>query len=123
MRVVVLDDHLAFGEALCLAISGAPGIDCVGHAPSIPECVDLAVETMPDVVILDYQLLEGNGLDAAIALREAGVESELVMLTANASPDLHDRALAFGIEGGVLPKHAPLAEVLAVVRSLAPASA
>ena len=119
LRVAILDDHAAFADALCLAISATSGMSCVGHAGTISRCVALGLETEPDVVILDYQLIEGDGIECAHALRDAGVDSDLIMLTAAATDELEDRAAAAGIEGGVLPKHTPLSDVLAAVRDLA----
>ena len=104
-----------------MALSASPDMHCVGHAGSISGCIDLALTELPDVFILDYQLLEGNGLECAFELRAAGVKSRLIMLTANPSSALVDQAAAAGITGGVLSKHTPLGDVLAAVRDLAAA--
>lgn len=117
-RVAILDDHAAFAEALCAAFDRADDMECVGHVGAIPDCVRLGLAERPDVIIIDYHLLEGTGLDCALQLRAAGVDSHLMMLTAHAGAELAAEAIRSGINGGVYPKHTPLEDVFTAVRSL-----
>lgn len=116
LRVGVLDDHRAFADALCMAMNATDDIECVGIAGSMNGCLELATSTEPDVLVVDYQLLDGDGLRCAEQLEAAGVRSALVMLTAHASTDLAERARAAGIAAFV-PKDSPLADVLDTIRS------
>ncbi len=118
LRVGILDDHRSFGEAICLALDAAPGFHCIGLATSLDECFELVQATEPDVMLVDYQLFEGNGVECATRLEAADVVVRLVLLTAHASPELEERALAAGIER-VLSKDTPLAKVLEAIRSAA----
>ncbi len=118
LRVGILDDHRSFGEAICLALEAAPGFESTGLATSIDECIDLVRSAKPDVMLIDYQLFEGNGIACAADLADAGFDVRLVLLTAHASPELEERAVAAGIEQ-VLSKDTPLAQVLGAVRSAA----
>lgn len=117
IRVGVLDDHRSFGEALCLALDVFDDITTVGVTDSIPSLVALAVETNPTLLLLDYQLGEGTGIDCAAHLAEAGVDARLILLTAHASPDVSARAAQQGFER-VLSKEAPLDFIVAAVRSV-----
>lgn len=113
-----MDDHRSFAEAMCLALSAAPGFECVGISSSLDECVELVSTLRPDVLLLDYQLFEGNGLDCASRLSEADIHVRIVLLTAHASPEIAAQARARGIER-VLSKDTPLALVLDAARSAA----
>lgn len=118
IRVGVMDDHRSFAEAMCLALTAAPGFECVGISTSIDECFELASALRPDVLLIDYQLFEGNGLQCAEKLAEANINVRVVLLTAHASPEIEAQALSRGIER-VLSKDAPLAQILDVARSAA----
>lgn len=118
VRVGVLDDHRSFAEAMCLALAAAPGFECVGMATSTDECLGLATTQRPDVLLIDYQLFEGNGLECAEELGATGLGIRLILLTAHASPDLEAKAHRFGIDR-VLSKDAPLAQILDATRSAA----
>lgn len=115
VRIGVLDDHRAFGEAISKALSGFEGIEPIGLVHSIDSAVDLVRERRPEVLLVDYQLINGTGFDCADRLAEAGLEVRLVMLTAYASPDVVQRALDRGFER-VLSKETPLNEIADAVR-------
>jgi DNA-binding NarL/FixJ family response regulator len=114
----LLEDHRAFGDALALALDSQCDFACVGIARSTDECVDLAVEMQPDVIVMDYRLVDGDGLECARRLAEAGIGSRLVMLSGHASFDLHARARAAGVTWFV-SKDSPLIEVLDAIRGAA----
>ena len=76
---------------------------------------------VPDVLIIDYQLIDTTGLDCARQLRSEGCTIRIVMLTAHAfSPDLQSTAQEHGIEQ-VLSKDAPLTAILAAIEGGPPA--
>lgn len=114
-RIGILDDHRSFGEAICLALASAPGFDCVGVTTDLTRCVEMLSALRPDVLIIDYQLIDTTGLECASHLRKEGFTVRIVMLTAHAfSSDLQTVAREHGIEQ-VLSKDAPLASILAAI--------
>ena len=115
LRVGILDDHRAFGEAISLALSAFDDIEPVGVVNSIDDLVDLATSAAPNVLLIDYQLVEGTGIDCAHRLREEAVTARLILLTAHASDDVTTRALKAGFER-VLSKESPLEEIVEAVR-------
>lgn len=115
VRIGVLDDHRAFGEAISRALAGFDGIEPIGLVHSVDQAVDLVREQRPDVMLVDYQLINGTGFDYADRLEDESLDVRLVMLSAYASPDVHRRALERGFER-VLSKETPLAEIADAVR-------
>lgn len=116
-RIGILDDHRSFGEALCLALASVPSFDCVGVTTDLPRCREMLRALHPDVLIIDYQLIDTTGLECASQLRKEGVSIRIVMLTAHAfSRDLQMVAREHGIEQ-VLSKDAPLSSILDAIGS------
>jgi len=115
INVGVLDDHRSFGEAVSMALSGFDDITAIGVADSIEGMVALARERDPSVLLVDYQLTEGTGIDCAIRLQAEEIDVRLILLTAHASADVTSRAIKAGFER-VLSKEAPLEEIVAAVR-------
>lgn len=116
LRVGVLDDHRSFGEALSLALGVFDDISPVGVVHTVDGLLALVGEHDPDVVLLDYQLSDGTGIECASALLEAGAMVRLILLTAHASVDVTHRAMQTGFER-VLSKEAPLQEIVEAVRT------
>ena len=83
VRVMLADDHelvLAGLKALLLATGR---IDVVGEATSVDEALELAQETQPEIILMDYDFgrAQRDGLDALGALRAAQPETRVIMLT------------------------------------------
>ena len=122
-RIGILDDHRSFGEAICLALASAPDFVCVGVTTDLARCQEMLRALAPDVLIMDYQLVNVTGIECARVLREAGFAVRIVMLTAHAlSRDLHLTAHKHAVEQ-VLSKDAPLTSILAAIEGGPPALA
>lgn len=81
------------------------GFDLIGQASSGQECVDLALELKPDLVLMDIKMPGLDGLDAAELLAPHKVP--VVLLTAFSSPELVDRASAAGVYNYVVKPFNP----------------
>ena len=71
------------------------GFDCVAQAGDGAEAVKLALELVPDLVLMDIKMPGTDGLQAAEILAEHKIP--VVLLTAFSSPELVDRASAAGV--------------------------
>jgi DNA-binding NarL/FixJ family response regulator len=113
IRVGLLDDHRAFGESISMALSGFDDIECIGVVDTVEGLAALAADNAADVLLIDYQLANGTGIDAVALLEDSG--ARLIMLTAHASADVTERALTLGFER-VLSKESALQEIVGAVR-------
>ena len=64
LRVVVADDHPVYREGLAVLLGSVPGLDVVGTAADGVAAVALALEEQPDVVVMDVQMPELDGIEA-----------------------------------------------------------
>jgi DNA-binding NarL/FixJ family response regulator len=82
VKVMVVDDHSMFVEGLARVLKDVPDVKVVGTAATVDDAVSLAVRHHPDVVLMDYELPDGDGVEAAIRIRADRPETKIVMLTA-----------------------------------------
>ena len=64
IRVLIADDHPVFRFGLRALLQAEPGIEVVGEATSGAEAVDLSGRLAPDVVLMDLNMPEINGIEA-----------------------------------------------------------
>lgn len=117
IRVGILDDHRSFGDAICLALASTPEFDCVGVTTDLERCREMLVALHPDVLLIDYQLVDSTGVECASQLRTEGFTMRIVMLTAHASSqELQSIARKNGVEQ-VLSKDSPLGKILTAIEA------
>jgi DNA-binding NarL/FixJ family response regulator len=123
IKLLIADDHPLVRDALANLLTGAPDIEVVGVAADGREAVEVALATSPDVVLMDLEMpelngIELNGMDATRALREAGSDARVVVLTTFSDRDRILGALDAGALGYLL-KDADPEEILRGVRAAA----
>jgi DNA-binding NarL/FixJ family response regulator len=98
VRVLVVDDHALFAEALMLTLGIDDRIQVVGSAASGTEAVSLAEALHPDVVLIDVHMPSMDGIEATRHVRRVSPRSRVVVVTAARSPELRAHAEAAGAE-------------------------
>ena len=66
IRVILVDDHEMVREGLAILLRGAPDIVVVGEADNGVAALALARRVVPDVVVLDLDMPEGDGFTATL---------------------------------------------------------
>src|SRR6201990_2781012 len=69
ISVLVVDGHQTFAELLGVALRGQPDLRYVGHARTGAEALSLVGELRPDVVLLDPELSDSDGIASAALMR------------------------------------------------------
>jgi two-component system, LytTR family, response regulator len=82
LRVVVVDDEQLAREEVCFLLSELGDIDVVGQASDGVEAMQVIEAETPDMVMLDVQMPGLTGFEVARRLLAAGIESQLVFITA-----------------------------------------
>lgn len=116
IRVLIADDHPLVRQALTQLLSAAEDIKVVAVAGDGREAVDRALDISPDVVLMDLEMPQLNGIEAIHALTAAGSPARVVVLTTFSDRDRILRALDAGALGYLL-KDAEPDEILRGVRS------
>lgn len=101
--------------ALALLLNLEDDIEVVAQVSGGDEIVPTALESRPDVALLDIELPGRSGLDAAAELRERLPECAVLILTTFGRPGYLRRAMEAGASG-FLVKDGPVEELAAAVR-------
>ncbi|WP_149143046.1 response regulator [Gemmobacter caeruleus] len=103
---LIVDDHPLFCDALTMTLQAVAGIETVETA----ECLTTALariearRPMPDVVVLDLNLPDVNGLEGLMRLRQTAPDLPVVVVSSNDEPRVIRSAILAGAAGFV-PKH------------------
>jgi DNA-binding NarL/FixJ family response regulator len=116
-RVLVVDDHEMFSEALALLLRRQPDVRLVGSARDADEAFRL-VDQDTDVVLMDIDLPGVDGVHATRRIREISPNAKVVILTALLDPEVIADALAAGACGYV-PKTRAVDDLMDVIRRAA----
>ncbi|GGN37528.1 DNA-binding NarL/FixJ family response regulator [Actinoplanes campanulatus] len=116
ITVLVVDGHQTFAELLGHALAGQPDLRWVGHARTGAEAISLAAELRPDVIVLDPELSDADGIAIAELIRVRQPDSRVVILTASEEQSLVRRATTAGA-AGFLSKNGALGDVLNALRT------
>jgi two-component system response regulator DesR len=117
IRLLVADDEHLIRGALVALLNLEPDIEVVAEAANGAEAIALAMETRPDVCLLDLEMPEADGLEAASRIL-AEVATRIVIVTRHARPGVLRRALASKVSGFV-PKSTPAQDLANVIRDVA----
>lgn len=81
IRVLIADDHPVFRFGLRVLLQGEPDMEVVGEATTGREAVDMALDLRPDVVLMDLNMPELNGIDATRRIRAEAPEVGVLVVT------------------------------------------
>ena len=98
-RILVVDDSQAMRRGLRHLLERHPHWWVCGEASDGREAVQKAQQVDPDVIVLDFQMPEMNGLDAAKTIRQRSPRVPILMVSMHMSPQLADEARKVGIRG------------------------
>lgn len=117
MRILIVDDHVLFREGLASLIEAQSGYTVVGEAGSVGEAVAMARELQPDLILMDFGLPDGTGLDATQVILAEQPEAKIIFLTVHEQDDRLFAAIRSGAKGYLL-KNVPASKLLAYLRGV-----
>ena len=114
MRVLLADDHQILRDGIRRGLESA-GEDVIGEADNGEEAVRLAVEMVPDIVLMDLSMPVLDGVGATQRICDQLPETKVVVLTMHDDPERTRAALQAGA-AAYLTKGTSFADVLDTLR-------
>ncbi|MEV8312729.1 response regulator transcription factor [Streptomyces sp. NPDC059900] len=115
IRVLLAEDQGMMRSALALLLGMEEDIEVVAQVGAGDQIVDAALNSRPDVALLDIELPGISGIDAAAALREECPECRVLILTTFGRPGYLRRAMEAGAVG-FLVKDGPVEDLAEAIR-------
>jgi two-component system, NarL family, nitrate/nitrite response regulator NarL len=107
LRVLIADDHPLFLFAIAHSVDLRPELELVGQAKTGREAIALALETRPDLAVLDMQMPDLDGLEVLKAFRREGLATRVLFVSGNldaeVSYDLIEAGAAGVLDKGAMP--------------------
>jgi two-component system response regulator NreC len=117
VRILLADDHTIVRQGLKLILSAHGDLQVVGEAANGREAIELAEKLRPDVVLMDVQMPEINGIEATKKMIEANPRIRILILSMHKEAVYVRETLRAGARGYIL-KDAIDTELLNAVRSV-----
>jgi len=118
VRLILVDDHAMVREGLRLLLRTAPDIAVVGEAGNGVAAVALARRLVPDIVVLDLDMPQGDGMTAVRELGKELPSVRVLILTVHAEQERLVPLLEAGVRG-YLTKEAASQDLVEAIRVVA----
>lgn len=99
IRILIVDDNPAVRRYLRAILEQQDSWQVSGEARSGAEALQLVLQATPDLVVLDYQMPDLNGVDVARQISELFPKLPILMVTLHLSQQLADAAREAGVRG------------------------
>jgi DNA-binding NarL/FixJ family response regulator len=109
------DDHPELLAALRRLLESSCAV--VGSVSTGRQAVAAAIGLRPDVIVLDLDMPDLNGLEVCRQIREAAPETDVVLLTAADEPGLQPTAVEVGASA-LVPKHMAAGVLTATIQRI-----
>ncbi len=118
IRVIIADDHLAIRAGIRRLLSQKPDISVVGEAKNGVETLALTDELRPDVLLLDIDMPDIDGVEVTRRLRKKNLPVRILIVSSYADESYIRMILEEGVSGYLIKDDAP-AKIVDEIRALA----
>ena len=110
MEILLVDDHTLFRNGLKMLLDTLPGYEVTGEASNGKEFLELIAKHDYDIVFLDIEMPELNGIEAAKRAIELKPDLKIITLSMYGDEEYYDQMVDAGAKGFLL-KNTNLQEV------------
>lgn len=107
LRVLLVDDQALFRRALASLVNAQLDMTVVGEGESGADALEKARALRPDVIVMDVNMPGSDGVDGVRAIRTAGMDTKIVMLTVSEDDDDLFESIKAGANGYLLKNVRP----------------
>lgn len=117
LRILIADDHPLFRKGMRTLLGSMAEVECVGEASTGSEAIALASSLQPDLIIMDIQMQDLNGIESTRRIVQASPHIRVLIVTLFEDNESVFAAMRAGARGYVL-KDTDEAEMLQAIRSV-----
>jgi two-component system nitrate/nitrite response regulator NarL len=117
-NILVIDDHVLFRDGLVSLFKSTPDFQVVDQAGTVKEGVEKAFYYKPDIILMDFSLPDGTGLDATSIILKELPECKIIFLTVFETDENLLTAIRLGAKGYML-KNVSSSSLISSLRALA----
>ena len=117
IRILIADDHPIVRQGLATVLNQEEDMEVVGLAENGVLAVSLAKDLHPDVILMDLQMPEMDGVEAIQRIKEEAEDIGIIILTTYDTDDYIFRGIEAGARAYLL-KDSPPEEVLKAIRAV-----
>jgi DNA-binding NarL/FixJ family response regulator len=116
MKLLIVDDHVLFREGLA-SIIREPDIEIVGLAGTVREAVEMVRTLKPDIILMDFYLPDGTGVEATRAILNEQPQCKIIFLSMSDDDQNLFPAIRSGAKGYILKNISP-SNLISALRSV-----
>lgn len=102
IKVLLVDDHSVVRDGLRLLLQLNDGLEVCGEAATLKEAIMMTIDTNPDVILLDFKLPDGDGVNGCISIKNLFPNIKIIILTAYAEEHIVMETIRAGADGYLL---------------------
>lgn len=102
IKVLIVDDHNIVRDGLKLILESDDRIVVCGEAKGLQEAIDSIRKTSPDVILLDFRLPDGDGVNGCLMIKRQFPKIKIIILTAYSQNHLVMETIRAGADGYLL---------------------
>lgn len=114
---LIIEDHLLFAQALSELLSSIDNLKCLGILTKGENAVSEINEKKPDIVLLDLNLPDTNGIEVIKQIRKNEIKTQVLVISMLIDPLIVSKALEAGANG-FIPKNTSIDELSSALQHL-----
>lgn len=117
IHILLVDDHALVRDGIEAILQLESDFHPIHHASSCAEAYSSVSLSVPDVILLDRRMTDGDGFDLLVELRKLAPSAQIIMMTASATPSEVERGRTLGAAGH-LSKSVRRATLIGAIRKV-----
>lgn len=116
-KVIIADDHTLFRQGLRLILEDIEGLEVLADVANGRELIDITDQFLPDLVIMDINMPQVNGIEASKVLLQKYPDLKILVISMYSDEQYYNSVIENGVKGFIL-KDAENTELRAAVNTI-----